>query len=85
MLPPKKDPIPNQDSNIIITQQDPIIPPLLAKYPIGYKALFNYTHYPNKTDDKLNYSTDSSRTDIDDYLYKLNVNKYEDRYDEYTY
>ena len=48
MSPPKKDPIPNQDSNRIITQQDPILPPLLEKYPTRFKPLFNHTHYPNK-------------------------------------
>ena len=83
MLPPIKDPIPNQDSNIIIKKHDPILPPLLSKYTTGYKPLFNYTHYPNKTEDNLNDSTDNSRTDIDDYLNKLNVNKDEDKYDEY--
>ena len=81
MSPPRKDPIPNQDSNRIITQQDPILPPLLQKYPTGYKPLFNNTHYPNKTDDNLNYSTDNSCTEIDGYFNKLNVNKY----DEYKY
>ena len=48
MSPPKKDPIPNQDINRIITQQDPILQPILAKYPTRYKPLFNDTHYPNK-------------------------------------
>ena len=58
MPPPRKDPIPNQDSNRIVTQQDSILPPILEKYPIGYKPLFNNTHYPNNTDDDLNDSTD---------------------------
>ena len=30
-------------------------------------------HYPNKTEDDLNDSTDNSCTEIDDYLNKLNV------------
>ena len=37
MSPPRKDPIPNQDSYIIINEQYPILPILLAKYPTGYK------------------------------------------------
>ena len=41
MLPPRKGPIPNQDSKIIIDGQDPILLPLLEKYPTGYKPLFN--------------------------------------------
>ena len=81
MLPPRKDPIPNQDSNIIINQQYPIIPPLLEKYPTGYKPLFDESNYPNKTEDGLNDSTDNSRSDIDDYLNKLNVKNDEDKND----
>ena len=38
MWPPRKDTIPNQDSNRNITQQDPIIPPLLTKWNNGYKS-----------------------------------------------
>ena len=49
MSPPRKYPISNQDSNRITNKQDPILLPLLAKYPTGYKPLFNYTHNPNKT------------------------------------
>ena len=76
MSPPRKYTIPNKDSTRIINEQDPIIPPLLAKYPTGYKPLFNDTNYPNKKEDDLNYSRDNSRTDIDDYLNKLNVKNY---------
>ena len=75
MSPQRKDPIPNQDSNKIITQQDPILPPLLEKYPTGYNPLFNDTHNPNKTDDDLNDSKDNSRTEINGYFNKLNVKK----------
>ena len=72
MSSPRNDPIPNQDSTIIINEQDPILPPLLVKYPTGYKSLFNDTNYPNKSEDDLNDSTDNSFTDIDNYLNKLN-------------
>ena len=48
MSPQRKYPIPNQYSTIIVNEQYPILPPLLAKYPTGYKILFNNTHYPNK-------------------------------------
>ena len=44
--------------------------------------MFNDTHYSNKTEDELNDSIDNSLTDIDDYLNKLNVKKYEDEDDE---
>ena len=37
--PPRKDTTTNQDSKRIITQQYPILPPLLAKYLTGYKPL----------------------------------------------
>ena len=36
MLHPRKILIKNQYSNIIINKEDPIIPPLLSKYPTGY-------------------------------------------------
>ena len=67
MYPSRNYPIPNQDSNRIITQKYPIIPPLLEKYPTGYKPLFNDAHYPNKIYDDLNNSTENSRTDMDYY------------------
>ena len=58
--PPIKDSIKNQYSTIIINQKDPILPPLLAKYPIGYKPFFfNDTHFSNKTEDKNKDSTDN--------------------------
>ena len=63
--------------------QDPIIPPLLEKYTTGYKPLFNDTNYTNKIEHDLNYSTDKSCTDIDDYLNKLNVNKDGDKDEKY--
>ena len=80
---PGKDPIPNQDSNRIINEQDPIITPLLEEYSTGYKSIFNYTHYPNQIEDDLNDSKDNSRTDVDNYLNKLNVKKYDYKDNEY--
>ena len=44
MSPPRKDPIPNQDINRLITQQDPSDPPIIEKYTTVYKPLFNDTH-----------------------------------------
>ena len=81
--PQRKDTIKNQDTNRIINEQDPIIPPLLSKYLTGYKPLFNDTNYPNKTEDDLNDSTYNSHTEIDEYLNKLNVNSDEDKNYEY--
>ena len=72
-LPPINYPISKKDSNRITNKQDPILPPLMEKYPTGYKPLFDDMHYPNKTKDDLNDSTDNSRTEIDHYLNKLNV------------
>ena len=80
--PQRKDTIKNQDTNRIINEQDPIIPPLLSKYHTVYKPLFNDTHHPNKTEDDINDSTDNSRTDIDNYLNKLNINRDEDKDDK---
>ena len=39
-------------------------------------------HYQNKTDNYMNYCANNSRTKIDDYFNKLDVNKDEDRDDE---
>ena len=49
MYPSRKDNIPNQDINRIITKQDPTLPPIIEKYPLGYKPIFNDTHDPNIT------------------------------------
>ena len=37
LSPPRKYPITNQDIKILITEQDPSIPPIRAKYPPGFK------------------------------------------------
>ena len=47
MSPPRKDPIPNQVSNIIINEQESILPLLLAKYITGYKPLLYDKYFPN--------------------------------------
>ena len=47
--PPREDTIPNQDNNILITEQDPSLTPIMEKYPHKYKPLFNNTHDPNST------------------------------------
>ena len=41
MLPPIKDPIPNQDINMLGTEKYQSLPPKLAKYCPGYKSLIN--------------------------------------------
>ena len=58
--PPRKDPIPNQDNNILITKQDPSLPPNIERYPPWYKSLFNVTHDQNSTEDDIIDSTYSS-------------------------
>ena len=44
MSPPRKYHIQNQYITRIITQQDPIFPPILEKWPTGYKPFFNDRH-----------------------------------------
>ena len=48
MSPPRKDPIPNQDSTKIITQQYPILAPLLLIRTTEYKPFIDDTHKKNK-------------------------------------
>ena len=57
MSPPRKYPIPNQDSTIIITQQYPIITPLLEKWHNGYKPFIDDTHFKTKQKTNKNDST----------------------------
>ena len=61
--PPRKDPIPNQDSTRIITQQDPKLPPNLSKGPTGHKPFINDTHYSNPIENEHTDTADNSRTD----------------------
>ena len=49
MSPTRKDPIPNQDINRLTTEQDPSLSPIIAKYPTGYRPLFNDANDPNST------------------------------------
>ena len=58
-----KDPIPNQYSNIVITQQDTILPQLLEKWPTIHEPFINDTHFSDKIDDINNYSTYNSCTE----------------------
>ena len=54
MYPPRKDPIPNQYINKLITKQDPSLPPIIEKHTPGYKPLFSDIHDPNSTEDYPN-------------------------------
>ena len=83
MSPPRKYPVPNQDINRLITQQDPSIPPIMEKYTTGYKALFNDTHEPYSTEDNHDNSRDDSRNENEDSVNKLKVNNNDDNDDEY--
>ena len=49
MSPSRKDPIPNQYINRIITQKYPSLPPIIAKYPTVYESLFNDMNDTNIT------------------------------------
>ena len=59
MFLPRKDPIPIQDNDRLITKKDPIIPPHLAKYPPWYKLLINDAHETNSTVNVHNCSIDN--------------------------
>ena len=72
MSPPRKDPIPNQYINRLITEKDHFFPKHLAKIPPGFKSLLNDAHDPNSTEDNLNDSTYTSRNEKED-----SVKKYE--------
>ena len=63
MSTPRNDPIPNQDINRLITQQDPSLSPILENNPTGYNPLFNDKHDPNSKEDDPNDSTDNSRNE----------------------
>ena len=62
MSPPRKDPIPNQDSTVIVIQQDPTLPPNLSKWTTGYKSFFSDTYFSNITEEEHNDYTDNSHT-----------------------
>ena len=79
MSPPRKYPIPNQDSTRIITHQYPTLPQLLANYPTGYKPFIDDKHFSNKTEDEHNDYTDNSRTKNEDSMNNLDVKKDEDK------
>ena len=71
MSPPRKGPITNQDSTIIINQQDPIILMFFKpRVPTGHKQFIDETHFPNKTENEHNDSTDNSRNDKRYYVKK---------------
>ena len=77
MFPPGKYIIPNQDINIFSTKKYQSLPPQLAKFPPGFKSLIN------QAEDDCNDSTDTSRTDKEDFANKLKAinNKYiDDKY-----
>ena len=74
MSPLRKYPIPNQYINRLITKKYPRLPPILEKYPPGFKPLFNDTHDPNSTEDDPNNSTDNSRNEKEYSMNKLEVN-----------
>ena len=65
MSPPRNDPIPNQDMNILINKKYQSLPPELAKYPPGYKSLIN------EAEDDCNDSIYTSRTDKEDSVNNL--------------
>ena len=67
MSPPRKGPVPNQDSTRTIKKQDLILPQILANYPTIFEPFLNDTHYSNKAEDKPNDSMDNSCTEINDF------------------
>ena len=61
-MPQRKDPIPDQNINMLGTKKYQNFPPQLPKFCPGYKLL------RNEADDDSNDSTDMSRTDKEDFL-----------------
>ena len=61
MLPPRNYPIKNQDTTRIITQQDPILTPLLSKQHTVYKPFIDDKQCSNKTEDEHNDYKNNSR------------------------
>ena len=49
MTPSRKDPIPNQDINRLITKKYQSLPPHLAKFPPVFKYLIYGANDPNST------------------------------------
>ena len=82
MSPPRIYPIPNQDINILITQQYPSLPPIKAKYTTGYNPIFNDTHDPNYSEDDFDGSTNNSSNENKYSVNKLKVNNSEDNDEE---
>ena len=62
---PRKDPIPNQDINILGTEKYQSLPSHLPKFRPGYKSL------GNEAGDSRNYYIDTSRTDKEDSINNL--------------
>ena len=56
-MPPRKDPIPNQDKNTLGIQKYQCLPPHVTPFPPGFKSLRNKANYDNYE------STDTLRTD----------------------
>ena len=83
ILPPRKYPIQNQDSNIIIIQQDVNLPPHLSKGPTRHKPFIDYTHFSNHVESKHTYTTYNLRTDRKYYVDEINVDRDEDKDNEY--
>ena len=63
MSPPRKGPIPNQYSTIIITQHYPILPPILSKVTTGHRSFIDDTHFSNPTENEYNDYTYNPHTD----------------------
>ena len=75
MSPPRKDLITNQDITRIITQQDATLPPILAKWPTGYKPSFDDTHFQVKQRTNIMNFTYNSRNENGDSVNNLNVKR----------
>ena len=73
MLSPRKDPITNQYSTIIITHKNLILPPLLENCNTLYKPLCNDTNFSNGIEEEHNDYTNNSRTENKDYIKNINV------------
>ena len=83
MSPPRKDLIPNQDINRLITKKYQSFSPHLANFPPRFKTLINDAHGTNSTEDYHNDSTNTSRNQKEDSVKNMKVTNSKDIQDEY--
>ena len=84
-MPPKKDPIPNQDKNHLGIQKDKWLPPHFSPFPPGFKSLRNEANDDDTetTDTSCTDKDDTPCTNWDDYIENVKAMKNTNDDDEY--